>query len=418
MKNISCVILAAGKGTRMKSSVPKPLHKIYSKSMLNYMCEAVEAVGIKDISIVVSSESEEEIAKTVDHKLLVQEKALGSANAILCAKDSLKNKKTDTVLLLYSDTPLITVETLGHLVKSHYEKKAVCTLLTTEVQDPEGYGRILRDEQGEIAKIVEEKDATLYEEVIKEINVGAYCFDKNILFDDLEKIKINPKKEEFYLTDIFDIFNKTGQKINSFVSSNPEECLGINSRNDLAQATSILKKRILSAVMDSGVTLIDPATTHIDFDVEIGKDTVVLPSTIIDSNVKIGKSCKIGPFAHLRSGTEIGNDTEVGNFVELVRTSVGEGCKIKHKTYLGDAVLGNNINIGAGTITANYDGKSKNKTIIEDNAFIGVGSILIAPVKIGKNATVGAGSVVTKKHDVPEGETVAGIPARVMKRKH
>jgi len=417
MKNITCVILAAGRGTRMRSKVPKPLHEVHGRPMLEYLTSAVKGIGIKNIVLVLGHGRDEIKARFKDCAVVTQKDLLGSGDAVNCARKYLKAHKGD-VLVLYADTPLLKGETLKNLIKMHKKDKAGCTLISVKVQDPSGYGRIIRDPHaGRVIKIVEEKDAAVHEKEIQEINVGAYVFDRKTLFANIDKIKLNAVKKEYYLTDIINIFNKDGIPVGALCINDPLEGLGINSRVELAEANEAARRRALKDFMLGGVTVIDPGTTHIDQSAKIGRDTVIHPHTVIDRDVVIGANCSIGPFAHLRPGTVLAGHVEIGNFVELCRTSVGPFCKIKHKTYLGDAVLGRNINIGAGTITANYDGKNKNKTIIGDRAFIGVGCILIAPVSVGKNATVGAGSVVTKKHNVPDGATVVGIPARIFSKK-
>jgi len=260
-------------------------------------------------------------------------------------------------------------------------------------------------------RIVEAKDATEEEIKINEVNTGTYCFNRKELEKFIHDIGMNEKKKEFYLTDIVEIFVKNKKKVCA-ASCGDSEAIGINTRRDLAVVNKIANKRNIDKLMDAGVTIIDPDTTYIASDVKIGQDTVIFPSTVIEPGVKIGRRCKIGPFARLRPGTALLDDVEIGNFVELCRSKIGEKTKIKHHTYLGDTCVGRNVNIGAGTITANYDGKNKSRTVIEDGVFVGVGAVLIAPVEIGKYAVVGAGSVVTKNKNVRAGETVVGIPAR------
>lgn len=409
-----CVILAAGKGTRMNSDIPKPLVLLHNRPMLGYLIDTVKKVGIKDIVLVLGHKGGEVKKVFKDYKYVLQKKQLGSGDAVNCARGCLKNYTGD-ILLLYADTPLIKEETILNLIKAHKEGKFGCTVLTAEVDNPKNYGRVIQNYDKSVRKIVEDKDATSEELLINEINVGAYVFNKKTLFENIDKIKINKKKNEYYLTDIINIFNESGIKVGSYLTDDISQGLGINSQKELAQANQIVKLRVLDKFMAGGVEISDPLSTCIDEDVSIGKNVVIYPNTIIEKNVKIGNNCKIGPMARIRSGTVIGNNVEIGNFVELNRSHIGDGCTMKHMTYLGDAVLGKNINIGAGTITANYDGKNKNKTIIGDNAFLGVGCILIAPVKVGKNSVIGAGSVVTKNHNVPDGKTVIGIPAKVLK---
>jgi bifunctional UDP-N-acetylglucosamine pyrophosphorylase/glucosamine-1-phosphate N-acetyltransferase len=376
----------------------------------------VKKAGITRIVLVLGHGIDDIRKRFSNFDIIPQLKPLGSANAVNSTKKYFQNFRGD-ILVLYSDTPLLKCETLKKLIKTHRAGRFSATLLTTNLSDPSEYGRVVRDEKGEIVKIVEEKDMTLYEEVIGEINVGAYCFKKEALFSNLDKIKMNKKKKEYYFTDIIDIFKKAKQSLGTFTTEDPSEGIGINSKRDLARANDIARIRVLDDMMAGGITIVDPASTYIDFEAGIGVDTIIYPNTIIEKDVEIGENCSIGPFARIRPGTRLDSGAQIGTFVELVRTKVGSGCKIKHRSYLGDAILGKNINIGAGTITANFDGKFKNKTVIKDNAFIGVGSILIAPVSIGKNAIVGAGSVVTKRHDVTDGKTVAGVPAKILHRK-
>jgi len=285
------------------------------------------------------------------------------------------------------------------------------------MDDPAGYGRIKRDKDGNVTGITEEIEATGREKAVKEINVGTYCFRGDILFSLLNEVKNDNKKGEYFLTDIISLMRRKGLKIGAVSTDDSGEAIGINSRKDLSVAAKILQKRTALRLMESGVTIADPGTTYIAEDARIGKDTVIHPHTIIESGVAIGRDCSIGPFARIRPGCRLADNVEIGNFVELVRTRIGNKTKVKHHTYLGDAVLGRNINIGAGTITANYDGKGKYATHIGDGAFIGSGTILVAPVRIGKKAVTGAGAVVTKNHDVPAGAVVVGIPARVLRKK-
>ena len=284
-------------------------------------------------------------------------------------------------------------------------------MLTSRVNDPASYGRIVSDDAGCVKKIVEEKDASPEERQIKEINVGTYCFKVPELKKYIHEIEINEKKKEFYLTDIVEVLNRNGEKCASSLCS-ADEALGINSRKELAVANKIVNRKKIEELMASGVTVVDPDNTYIDETAVIGKDTIIFPGTVIESDVRIADGCKIGPFARLRPGTRILRAVEIGNFVELCRTEIGEETKVKHHSYLGDTVVGKNANIGAGAITANWDGEKKYQTVIEDNAFIGIGVSLVAPVRIGKGAKVGAGSVVTKNKDVPAGEVVAGVPAK------
>ena len=415
MKDVRAIILAAGRGTRMKSELPKVLCKLHSKPLLNFVIEALEGAGVREKILVVGYKD-----KTVKDAFrglntITQEKLLGSGDAVKRTKNLLSKFKGD-ILVLYGDAPFIRKETIKKLMQKHAKEKASCTLLSANVKDPSGYGRILRDDNDNIVKIIEERDTSIYEKVIEEVNVGLYCFNKEELFSGLDKLKINAKKQEYYLTDIIEVLKGSNKKITSVSCKNPLEALGVNSRLDLAKANTIIRKNVLELLMLKGVTIVDEDSTFVNMNARIGKDTVIHPHTIIEEGVTIGKGCEIGPFARIRQGTAIDDSVEIGNFTELVRTKVSSGTKIKHMTYLGDAEIGRNVNIGAGTITANFDGKSKNKTIIEDGSFIGVGSIFIAPVRVGCGAVVGAGSVVTKGKDVPAHKTVAGIPAHILKK--
>jgi len=415
MKNIATIILAAGEGTRMKSSLPKVLHNICGKPMLEYLIDNVNSIGINKVIVIVGHKAKLVKKQIGGIKCIVQNELLGTGDAVSKARSALlKDNKIDNVLILYGDTPLLSQEIIKKLVEKHVSSNAGATLLTAQLKNPTGYGRVIRSSGGKIVKIVEELDASIYEKIIEEINVGVYCFSKRALFYGLEKIKPDNKKEEYYLTDTIEVLTKANILVESVTTNNAEEFLGVNTRAELGKAELVMRKRILYRIMDGGVTIIDPANTYIEHGVEIKKDTVIYPYTFIENNVKIGSDCNIGPFARLRPGTVIEDRVGIGNFVEIVRSSIGQETKIRHQCYIGDTVIGKNVNIGAGTIVANYDGKEKYKTIIEDNAFIGTGTILIAPVKIGKGAVTGAGSVVTRNKNVPAGKTVVGIPARLL----
>ncbi len=416
MKNIATIILAAGEGTRMKSSLPKVLHNICGKPMLEYLIDNVNAIGITKVIVIVGHRAELVKEKIRGITYIKQNELLGTGDAVSRVRSILlKDSKIDNALILYGDTPLLSKEIIKKLIEKHISSNAGATILTAQLKNPTGYGRVIRSSGNKIVKIVEELDASIYEKVVEEINVGVYCFNKRALFYGLEKIKPDNKKEEYYLTDTIEVLTKSNISVESVTTSDTEEFLGVNTRAELCKAELIMRKRILNKIMDGGVTIIDPDNTYIENGVEIKKDTVIYPYTFIETSVKIGSDCSIGPFARLRPGTVIGDKVGIGNFVEIVRSSIGQGTKIRHQCYIGDTIIGRNVNIGAGTIVANYDGRKKHKTIIEDNAFIGTGTILIAPVKVGKAAVTGAGSVVTKNKNVPAGKTVIGIPARLLK---
>lgn len=414
MKNTTAIILAAGRGTRMKSDVPKVLHEILGKPIIDYILEAVKAAEVRDVVVVAGYGSRQLKSSLKDVRVAIQKRLAGSGDAVAAAKSSLKSSRSGDILVVCGDTPLLRPDTLRAVINKHKASGAAATVLTVRLKDPASYGRIVRNSDGSIAKIVEAANASGPEKDIREINVGTYCFRAGTLFDALGKVKADRRKKEYFLTDAIEIINRAGGRIEAVLSDHPEETVGINTRQDLAMAGGYLRSRVLRRLMSEGVTIDDPGTTLIYPGVSVGPDTVIRSNTVIESDVRIGCSCQIGPFARIRPGSKLGDCVEIGNFVELVRTSVGNDTKIKHHTYLGDASVGKNVNIGAGTITANYDGKVKSKTFIGDGSFIGVGAVLIAPVRIGKRAVVGAGCVVPKNKNVPDGKTVVGVPARVL----
>ncbi|MFA6142604.1 MAG: sugar phosphate nucleotidyltransferase [Candidatus Omnitrophota bacterium] len=417
MKNVVAIILAAGRGTRMKSDTPKVLHNLLGTPIIFYVIDALNNAGVKDI-ITVAGYGSPLLKRAIGRrtKFVIQKKLLGSGDAVIRAKAVLGSGFSGNVLVICGDTPLVKYETIKDLINKHNNSGASATILTAKLKDPTGYGRILRDDGKSVSKIVEEIEAGLYEEVIDEINVGTYCFKAKDLYEALAVVKPDNRKKEIFLTDVIEILHNKGRRIESVLTEDESSAIGINDRSGLAEASAVLKKRILDSLMLSGVTVEDPATTTIYPGVEIGRDTVIRPNTVIESGVTIGQRCLIGPFARLRGGVKLDTEVEVGNFVELVRTTIGARARVKHHTYLGDAIVGRDVNIGAGTITANFDGVKKNRTIIEDGAFIGVGARLIAPVKVGRRATVGAGCVVPKNKNVPGGATVVGIPARIIRK--
>jgi len=417
MKNIVAIILAAGRGTRMISDTPKVLHEILGQPMISYVTGAVSRAAVRDMVVITGfgGDKVKDLFAGTKIKTVAQKRLLGSADAVAAAKREIRGYSE--VLVVYGDTPLVTEDTLKKLIEKHRSTRASLTLLTAVLKDPSGYGRIIRDSRNKIIKIAEDGEAREYKQEIREINVGTCVFSRHDLLTALKEIGCDNSKGEYYLTDAVKILSARALKVESIVMKNLDEMIGVNSRIELARASNIMKNRIMERLMASGVTIQDPATTTIYPDVKIGRDTVIYPNTIIESDVRIGSGCHIGPFARLRGGTRIGDKSEVGNFVELVRSRIANSTKIKHHTYLGDATVGKNVNIGAGTITANYDGKNKNKTFIGDGAFVGVGAILIAPVKIGKKALVGAGAVILRGTVVRDGATVVGVPAKILRRR-
>ncbi|MEW6101978.1 MAG: NTP transferase domain-containing protein [Candidatus Omnitrophota bacterium] len=413
-KDIACIILAAGKSTRMKSDYPKVLHSLCGWPMLGYILDLVSELKIKK-AVAVLGYKHAEVRKLIPSgiKVVIQKSLLGTADAVKEALPQFKNLKGH-ILVLYGDNPLLKKETIKGLIKYHTENNVAATLLTADVHKPAGYGRVLRDKYSSISGIVEEKDADDYQKEIKEINTGIMCFKKDALKSALGRVRPNNRKKEYYLTDVIAILYKQGLLIDSVKIEDINEALGINSREELAKANSVMQERINAKLMQQGVTIIDPGSSFISFGAKIGKDCVIYPFTVIERNVTIGKRCQVGPFIHLREGTQVGNDAIIGNFVELVRSRVGAKTLVKHFSYLGDSRIGNSVNIGAGTITANFNGTKKTETIIKDKALIGSDTVLVAPVTVGRKSITGAGAVVTKK--VPDCVTVVGVPARILKR--
>lgn len=416
MQGLGCVILAAGEGKRMHSSLPKILHKLAGKPVINYVIELVMSLGMTRPVVVVgygADKVREHLPSCVT--AVLQKQLLGTADAVKTAMP-LIDKKAKDIVILYADTPCLTADTFTKLISHHRAKRACATLLTAEFSDPSEYGRIER-KNSRIFRILEKNQLlTLKQRAINEINSGVVCFNKNALFKFIGKVSPNIENGEYYLTDVIARMVKEGLRVESVQAQNPDEVIGINSRADLARGYKIIRDRLMTHHLSQGVTILDPDTTYIEHGVEIGQDTIIHPHTIIESGCAIGRDCSIGPFARLRSGVRIYDGVTVGNFVELVRTTLNEDTNVRHFSYLGDAKVGRAVNIGAGTITANYNGKSKNPTVIEDGSFVGSGSIFVAPVKVGKNAVTGAGSVVTKGSDVPNGATVVGVPARLLKK--
>ena len=398
--NTMAIVLAAGKGTRMKSKKSKLVQKIYGKEVVRRAVENAEKAGVGEIVAVVGYMKEEVMNVLGDNvKYAFQEEMLGTGHAVLQAKEYLKGKK-GKVLVLNGDVPLIRPETLNKLLEKSIENKEYATLLTAIYDNPKGYGRIVRDEGGNIAAIVEEKDTTDDQKEIKEINAGIYCFDIEELLAALENLSPDNAQGEYYLTDVIEIMNKKGLKTGAVVVEDNTEILGINDRIQLEMLTKVLQMRINTEYMRKGVTIEDINTTYIYDDVEIGMDTVIHPNTTIKSDVKIGEDCEIGPNAYIREGCRLANNVKIGNFVEIKKTIIGEGTKVPHFIYLGDCEVGEKCNIGCGTITCNYDGFHKSKTRIGNHSFIGSNSHLVAPVNIGNETFIAAGSTITD--DVPD----------------
>lgn len=430
MTKTCAVILAAGKGTRMKSKRPKVLHAICDKPMVGHVLAAVEEVVEKgEIHIVTGYGAEQVEGELGEGYVYVrQAEQLGTGHAVLMAKDHLRNKKGET-LVLAGDTPLIRGASLKALLEIHRQNKAAVTVLTAQVDDPTGYGRIIRNREGWIEKIVEHKDATDDERQVKEINAGIYCFDTEKLLFALGRITNQNAQGEYYLTDCIEVLSRQGERIGAYTVSDPLEVLGVNDRVALAQAEKIMRRQINEAHMRNGVTLIDPDNTYIGPEVRIGQDTVIHPGTILKGKTVIGEGCQIGPFvqlsdvtvgrqatvtqsqglqaiigaeatvgpfAYLRPGTVIGERCRIGHFVEIKNSQIGADSKIPHLSYVGDATIGERVNWGCGSITVNYDGQKKHRTTVGDDSFIGCNVNLVAPVEVGEGAYIAAGSTITR----------------------
>jgi len=399
----------------MKSDRPKVLHTICGRPMVEYVLDLARSLKIKN-TVVVLGHKADEVKKSLRPgvKVVIQKRLVGTADAVKVALSALKNFK-GTVLILYADIPLLKKETIKSLIERHIRDNLDATILTATIDKPKGYGRILRDKLASISGIIEEKDADDYEKEIKEINTGIICFDKEKLVSALRGVRPNNRKKEYYLTDAVSMFYKKGYLVTSAKISDINEAMGINSRVDLARANRIMQQRINEKLMLGGVGIIDPVSTFISYGAKIGRDTTIYPFTVIENDVKIGKRCLVGPFAHLREGTRIEDDCLVGNFLEIVRSRLSAKTLVKHFSYLGDVRIGRNANIGAGTVVANFDGKKKHVAVIGDNAFVGSDTVLVAPVRVGKGARTGAGSVVLK--NVAGGTTVVGVPARPINKR-
>jgi bifunctional UDP-N-acetylglucosamine pyrophosphorylase / glucosamine-1-phosphate N-acetyltransferase len=432
MSNRYAVILAAGQGTRMKSKLYKVLHPVCGKPMVQHVVDQVNKLDIQEIVTIIGHGAETVKAQLGNSSLYaLQDQQLGTAHAVMQAREMLEGKEGVT-LVVCGDTPLIKAETMEALFKQHVEAKAKATVLTARIENPSGYGRIVRNSNSLVEKIVEHKDATEDERKINEINTGTYCFDNIALFEALKHVSNENVQGEYYLPDLIEILKKQGEIVTAYQTSDLEETLGVNDRVALAEAERIMRSRINELHMRNGVTIVDPHNTYIEADVEIGADTTILPGTMLKGKTTIGADCtigphseivscqigdgtvirqsaahnscigskvNIGPFAHIRPESNIADEVKIGNFVEIKKAVFGKGSKASHLSYIGDAEVGSNVNIGCGSITVNYDGKNKFLTKIEDEVFIGCNSNLVAPVTIGKGAYVAAGSTITK--DVP-----------------
>lgn len=422
------VILAAGKGTRMKSKYPKVIHKVCGKEMLNHVIDNSKYSGVDEVIAVLGHKSE--LVQAVineDVKTVLQTEQLGTAHAVKMASDYLN--KEDTIIVLCGDTPLVETKTIKALFEYHEKNDCMASVLSALANDPKGYGRIIRDDKDELLKIVEQKDASEQERRVKEVNSGIYCFNGEFLISALKEVKNENAQGEYYLPDTLEIIKNKGGKVGVYSGSTIDELMGVNSRVQLSNAEKFMKKRINEKHMDNGVTIIDPENTYIEADVEIGMDTIVLPGCIIQKGSKIGEECtigpetmiensvigdytevkkstminskvgnntKVGPYAYLRPKSNVGDNVKIGDFVEVKNANFGNGSKASHLSYIGDADVGENVNIGCGVVFVNYDGKNKFRSIVKDGAFVGSNANLVAPVVIEEKGFVAAGSTITK----------------------
>lgn len=433
------VVLAAGKGTRMKSKLYKVLHKVCGKTMVEHVVDAAQGVNPAEIvTIVGTGAGDVEKVLADKSKFAFQEKQLGTGDAVMTVREELGDKDGAT-LVVTGDTPLFTTDTFNELFKYHAEKGNAATVLTAEAPNPFGYGRIIRDDQGNVLRIVEQKDGKPEELKVKEINTGVFCFDNKKLFEALKHVNNDNAQGEYYLTDVLEILRNSGERVGAYKMPDFSESLGVNDRIALAQATKTMQRRINEQHMRDGVSFIDPDTAYIDADVKIGNDTVIEGNVVIKGNTEIGSDCyitsgsrivdskignnvtvtsstveeaemddntDIGPNSHLRPKAIIRKGAHIGNFVEIKKAEIGENTKVGHLTYVGDATLGKDINIGCGTIFSNYDGVKKFHTNVGDHAFIGAGSTLIAPINVADHAFIAADTTVTKdvnKYDMAIG---------------
>lgn len=399
-QEVIALVLAAGKGTRMKSDKSKLVHKIYGKELVKRVVETAKKSGVNDVIAVVGYKKEQVQQVLGDSvKYAYQDEMLGTGHAVLQAEEYLKNRH-GKVVVLNGDVPILRPETVKKFIEKSIKNKEYATILTAIYNNPTGYGRVVRDIGGNVKAIVEEKDATEDERNIQEINAGIYCFDIQELLKALKELKPNNVQNEYYITDIIKIMNDKGLKTGAVIVEDNTEILGVNDKIQLELLTKVLKLRINQYHMKNGVTIEDIDNTYIYDDVEIGTDTVIHPNTTIKNDVIIGKDCEIGPNSYIREGCRLDDKVKIGSFVEIKKAIIGKGTKVPHLSYMGDCEIGAGTNIGCGTITCNYDGFKKSKTIIGENSFVGSNVNLIAPVTLGKNTFIAAGSTIT--NDVPD----------------
>ena len=394
------IILAAGVSSRMNTELPKVLHEVCGRPMLAYVLDACREVGVQKAYVVVgygAEQVQEQFADDSDIVWVRQDQQLGTAHAVMCCRQYLADFGGQT-LVLCGDGPLIRSQTLKILIEKHRAENATVTLATAMLDDPSGYGRIVRDLYGNIQGIVEDSDCTREQLAVKEVNPSYYLFNNKVLLETVEQVRPDNVKSEYYLTDALALIIASGRKVVAVTAVRPEEAMGVNSRAQLSTASKIMQRRIQQELMEHGVTIVDPDNTWIDARAQIGRDTVIEPFTYIHGRVGIGSGCRIGPFAYLRHGTVIEDDVVLGVFTEVKNSTLADGVRARHHSYIGDATVGRSVNIGAGSITANFDGKNVNRTTIGDNCYVGSGSILIAPLELKEGSHVTAGTVVSQEN--------------------
>lgn len=445
MKNCYGIILAAGEGKRMKSKLPKVLHKVCGKPMIDHIWQAMKNAGVDDFIVVIGHKAEMVKAHLGENiKTAYQEKQLGTGHAVMCCDDFLKDKE-GTVIILAGDAPLITSDTISKVFDFHIKNGYSATVLTAETDNPTGLGRIIRNQKGDLEKIVEHKDATEEERMIKEVNSANYCFNISDLREALKKVNNNNAQGEYYLTDTVEILRSSGKKVGGY-KTDFIEFMAVNSKLQLHEAGEAMNRRTLTKLMEDGVTIIDPNSTYISSDVKIARDTVIYPGTIIEGKSEIGEDCiigpnsriidshikdsvevqysvvlestigegtHVGPFAYIRPESTIGKKARIGDFVEIKKSTIGDETKVSHLTYIGDCEVGEKCNFGCGTVIVNYDGTKKHKTVIGNHAFIGCNCNLISPVEIGNDAYLAAGSTITD--NVPDGSLAIARERQVTK---
>lgn len=413
--SLDALVLAAGKGTRMHSELPKVLHPIWERPLLGHVLDTLQSLGIKHPCVVVGYGAPE-VKKFLGNsaRTVLQKPQKGTGHAVMVAEREMN--RADEVLIWPGDMPLLKKETLSSFLREHRSSNASVSVLTCRQPSPFGYGRIIRDSHCEFVAIREEVDASETEKKINEVNTGVYLFDRKALFSALAQVQPNNQKKEYYLTDTIEILRAEDKKVQACCVAGADESLGVNSKRDLAVAMRALTDREIDLHLTRGVTVISPRDTWIAPNVKIGAGTVIYPWTWIDSGVSIGSNCQVGPFAKLRGGSKVGDECIVGNFVEINRSKIGNHVNAKHLSYLGDAIVGDFVNFGAGTITANFDGKNKQTTRVGKQVLIGSNTVMVAPVNIPDRVKTGAGSVVTKKTKMRAGDVIVGVPAKALKK--